>query len=147
MAYFGAVLIALASGMLLNVQVAANRRLGDALVKPLSAASVSFIVGLCALLICMACYRTPLSVSGAAKAPWWAWIGGFMGAFYVAASIVLLPRLGVTALIGLCIAGQLLSALAFDHWGLMGVPIHAMNVPRLVGAALLSIGIGLILRY
>jgi hypothetical protein len=30
-------------------------------------------------------------------APWWAWIGGAFGAFYIVAAILLLPRLGATA--------------------------------------------------
>jgi len=142
-----AILTAVVGGVLLTIQVAANRRLGVALVNPLGGAITSFVVGLCALVLCLALYRVPLSGGGARAAPWWAWTGGLMGAFYVASTIVLLPRLGAAALIGLAIAGQLLSGLAFDHYGWMGVPVHAMGPQRLVGALLLAVGVGLILRY
>jgi len=141
-----AILTAIVGGILLTVQVAANRRLGVALVNPLGGAITSFLVGLTGLLLCLALYRVPFSASGARAAPWWAWTGGLMGAFYVASTIVLLPRLGAAALIGLAIAGQLLSGLAFDHFGWMGVPVHAMGPQRLVGAVLLAAGVGLILR-
>jgi uncharacterized membrane protein YdcZ (DUF606 family) len=39
--------------------------------------------------------------------------------------------------IALIVAGEMIGALAFDHFGLLGIPIHAVTPPRLVGAALL----------
>jgi transporter family-2 protein len=38
----------------------------------------------------------------------------------------------------------MIGALAFDHFGLLGIPIHAVTPPRLVGAALLVAGAALI---
>jgi hypothetical protein len=34
------------------------------------------------------------ALSDTAGAPWWVWLGGFLGAFYVAASIILTPGSG-----------------------------------------------------
>ncbi|HEY8714285.1 MAG TPA: DMT family transporter, partial [Candidatus Acidoferrum sp.] len=66
------------------------------------------------------------------------------GAIYIAISILLVPRLGAAIVIGLIVAGQMLGSLAFDHFGLLGIPVHPASFPRLVGAALLITGVILI---
>ena len=72
------------------------------------------------------------------------WSGGLFGAIYIAISILLIPRLGAAIVIGLIVAGQMLGSLAFDHFGLFGIPVHPASLPRLAGAALLITGVILI---
>src|SRR5919108_469601 len=57
---------------------------------------------------------------GPPAAPWWVWIGGALGAFYVAASIVTAPRLGAATLIALVVAGQAVASLLIDQFGWVG---------------------------
>ncbi|WP_458429062.1 DMT family transporter, partial [Pseudomonas aeruginosa] len=45
-----------------------------------------------------------------------------LGAFYVATSVVVGPRLGAAALLSLSVLGQLLTSLAVDHFGWLGFP-------------------------
>jgi transporter family-2 protein len=73
--------------------------------------------------------------------PWTAWIGGLFGAIYIATSIVLVPRLGAAAVVVFVVAGQMLTSLAFDHYGLMGLPQHPATLARLAGAVLLVISV------
>lgn len=145
-AYASAVAIAVLAGGLLSVQIATNRRLGDALAAPLWSATVSFIVGLTGLLLCCLAFRQLPSVEGARAAPWWAWIGGLLGAFYVASTIILLPRLGATTLTGLVVGGQILAAVVIDHYGWLGVATQPVTLGKLAGAALLVIGAVLVMR-
>jgi bacterial/archaeal transporter family-2 protein len=70
--------------------------------------------------------------------------GGIFGAAYIAISILLLPRLGAATLIALIVASQMMGSLAFDHFGLLGVPVHSTNLLRLMGAALLILGVVLV---
>jgi transporter family-2 protein len=140
-------LVALACGILLSLQVAINSRLGRGLGSGLIAASASFIVGLIGLLVLCLVMRQRMDWATAGRVPWWSWLGGLMGAFYIAATIMLLPRIGSAALVGLVIGGQLAAALVLDHYGWLGVPEHALNLPRLIGAALLLAGVALVLRY
>ena len=72
------------------------------------------------------------------------WTGGIFGAIFIGSSILLVPRLGAATFIALLVTGQLLGALAFDHFGLFGVPIHEIGLTRLVGAGLLIAGVVLI---
>jgi len=75
---------------------------------------------------------------------WWAWTGGFFGAVYIAISIFLVPRLGAAFFVALLVAGQMLASVAFDHFGALGLSEHPIDIPRLIGAVLLVIGVVLI---
>jgi bacterial/archaeal transporter family-2 protein len=57
---------------------------------------------------------------------------------------VLVPQLGAATFFALLIAGQMIGSIAFDHFGLLGVPVHPISAVRLAGAALLVGGVVLI---
>jgi transporter family-2 protein len=78
------------------------------------------------------------------SAPWWVWIGGALGAFYVLGSIVAAPRLGAVTLFVMILAGQALASLAVDHFGWVGFEEHPVNALRLDGVALLAAGVALV---
>jgi transporter family-2 protein len=75
------------------------------------------------------------------------WTGGVIGAVYVTLTVILVPRLGPALMFGTIVAGQMLAALVLDHYGLLGVPTHPVNVGRLVGALLLIAGVVMIRRF
>jgi bacterial/archaeal transporter family-2 protein len=56
----------------------------------------------------------------------------------------LLPSLGAATLIALVVAGQMLTTITFDHFGLFGLTPHPVSLSRLAGAALLIAGVILI---
>ena len=84
--------------------------------------------------------------SGAAiaRTSWLTWTGGLFGAVYVVAAILLLPRLGAATSLALFVTGQMVMSVAMDHFGILGVPQHALDLPRLIGCALLVGGVVLI---
>ena len=55
-------------------------------------------------------------------------LGGILGAFYVAMSIWLTPKLGVGAVISLGIAGQVIASLALDHFGLLNLAVREVTL-------------------
>jgi transporter family-2 protein len=65
----------------------------------------------------------------------------------VCASIVLTPRLGVATTIGLFLAGQVIASMLIDQFGWFGVPIHQASIPRIVGAALIIVGVAMVQRF
>lgn len=115
--------------------------------RAITAASISFFVGTIALLVAVLAARegTP-TIAGLSGAPWWAWAGGFLGAFYVAASIILTPRLGAVTTIGFIISGQVLASIILDQFGLLNLPVHPITLPRLGGAVLVVAGAIIVLR-
>ena len=142
-----AYLLGIASGFGLTLQIGMNSRLRTVLQSSNTAALVSFMVGTVALISLMLATRAPLPDRDTlASVPVWAWFGGLMGAFYVAISTVVASTLGATALLGLALLGQLAMALAADHLGWMGLPVHPITLTRLAGVALLGVGVWLIAR-
>jgi bacterial/archaeal transporter family-2 protein len=77
----------------------------------------------------------------AAAVPWWGRTGDCLGVVYIVLSILLLQRLGASAVVAFVVAGQMLGALAFDQFGLMGLERLPATPLRLAGALLLVGGV------
>jgi bacterial/archaeal transporter family-2 protein len=139
-------LLGLGAGAMAAVQAAVNARLRQAVASPFQAALVSFLVGTVALAAIVAFTERSWGRASLAGLPWWAWTGGALGAGYITAAVILAPRVGSLALMAMVIAGQLLTALVLDHFGLLALPKVPISPARLGGAALLLAGLFLILR-
>jgi transporter family-2 protein len=139
-----ALLVAIVIGALLPLQALVNARLGQLTFGPLFAALASFAVGTLALL---AVWLVAARPDGGAwqMPPWWAWTGGLIGAAFVFAATLLVPRLGAAALICLVVGGQLAGSLLLDHFGVLQArqPVDAM---RLLGMLLVAAGMLLVVR-
>ena len=113
-------ILALLAGAGVPVQATVNTALRQHLGRPEWAALVSFAVGTLALGCLLLVQRAAIPPAAAwARAPWWSWTGGLFGAFFVALTVVLTPRLGVVTSMALMLAGQVTAALLFDHFGLV----------------------------
>jgi transporter family-2 protein len=135
-------LIALAAGTCIPTQAGINARLSLWTGSPLLAAAISFLVGTLILAGAVLASRVPLPLlRSAAGEPWWLWSGGALGAFFVAVTIYLAPRLGATNMLACLLAGQMLGALALDHFGLLGYPLHPLSIGRVAGVLLLVAGV------
>jgi bacterial/archaeal transporter family-2 protein len=138
-------LFAFAGGVVLPFQAGINAELGGWLGSPVRAAFVSFLVGTIVLLVAAALVFKPLpSAAKLGNAPWWVWIGGALGAFYVAASIVTAPKLGAAQLVALVVAGQALASLIVDQFGWVGFEAKHVSAGRLVGMGLVFAGVALV---
>ncbi len=139
-------LLAVAAGAGLTIQVGMNATLGRLLGSALWATVVNFAVGLAVLLLCTLAAGTRIVPGTAGQVPAWVWFGGLLGAGYVASVTVLGPRLGAVALVALVLAGQLVTALVVDQFGVLGFPRVEVTPVRLLGAALLVAGTLLVTR-
>jgi transporter family-2 protein len=139
-------LLAVLVGAGLTVQVGMNATVRMAIGSPVLAAIVNFVVGLGALALVAVASGARWAPGSAASVPAWAWFGGLLGAAYVAATTVLGPRLGAAAVLALTLAGQMVAALLVDHYGVIGFPQSPVTPARLLGAALLVVGVLLIMR-
>jgi transporter family-2 protein len=132
-------------GFLLPVQVGINAELARFVNSPLLAALVSFIVGALCLLASVVFLKVPFPGLGKfAVMPVWVWGGGLIGAVVVLGSILAGPKIGMLALVGLLLAGQLVASVLMDHFGWFGFPIQKMSEARWVGILLLVGGFFLI---
>jgi len=144
-AIWGALGLALVAGAMLPLQAGVNAVLARFVGGPSPAAFISFAVGTVALLaVSVVATRGLPNLGRAWEGPWWIWVGGLLGAFYVFGSIVSAPRLGAVSLIAAVFAGQAIASLAIDHYGWVGFPVHAISPGRVVGILLLAAGLALV---
>lgn len=124
-----------------------NGALRNSLANPWLASIVSFLP-IVALLTCvMFCLPRPLpTVEGLSAMPWWAPLGGLIGAFAVVAGLFFVDKVGAGTFAGLTITANILMSLAIDHFGLLRVEPHPMSLGRAGGAILMTAGIALIAK-
>jgi bacterial/archaeal transporter family-2 protein len=141
-----AVALAAIAGLAGAVQAAVMGELGDRVgVFPAIAFSglVSFGLGLVLLL---AVEQSLGGLGEVAREPVWLWTGGALSVLIVLAITFAPPRIGVTATLGIVIAGTLVMGLVIDRFGLFGLERVALGWPRLVGVLLLAAGAALSLH-
>jgi transporter family-2 protein len=143
--FLGLATFAIIAGASIVFQAAINADLRLALNSASWAAFVSYLGGALAMAVFVLLSGAPwLSAPAIARTSWLSWTGGLFGAVYVVAAILLLPRLGAATLLALFVTGQMVMSVAIDHYGILGVPQHAIDLPRLAGCALLVLGVVLI---
>jgi transporter family-2 protein len=139
-------LMAALVGAGITIQVGMNATVRMTIGSPVLAAIVNFVVGLSALVLLAVASGARVVPGSVAAVPAWAWFGGLLGATYVAATTVLGPKLGAASFLALTLAGQMLAALLVDHYGVIGFPQSPLTPTRLLGTALLVVGVLLIMR-
>lgn len=135
----GALLVlVLGAGCLISVQQALNGRVRHA-TDAVVATFVNFVVGTTALLVGLGLRELVVGVHAAAwpgPARWWLYLGGPLGASFVAVASLVVRRLGVLQL-GLAVtAGQLLGGVLLDL--ARGVPAATVAA---VGLTLLAVAV------
>ncbi|MGB5818699.1 MAG: DMT family transporter [Saonia sp.] len=142
------ILLAVIAGTVLPVQAGLNVQLGKSVHQPIFAAFASFLIGSVGLLIYLLMLKFDFgTVSQAKTVSPIVWIAGILGAFYVAAVIILAPKLGAALTFSLIVAGQMTISLILDHHGLLGLPIKQINWQRMLGIAFLIFGVVLIRKF
>ncbi|WP_425524409.1 DMT family transporter [Achromobacter xylosoxidans] len=133
--------IALLAGAVVPFQAASNAALGRALGHPLWATLSSLAVSAIVVVPLMLLMRVPAPALGAAaQGPAWWWLGGVAGVAYITAALILTPKLGAASFIGCVIAGQMLASILIDHYGLMGLTPKPAGAWRVIGVALILLG-------
>lgn len=135
------------AGFLLPFQAAANAELGRQTPTLFHAAFINFLVG--AALLGVLAFVTPsksIAWPVLSQTPWWSWIGGLIGAGYVAMTVRAAPVLGTVVMLVVAIGGQMAGSFAVDHFGFMGLAKRPTSWEKIGGMALVAAGVLLILR-
>jgi transporter family-2 protein len=138
--------LAVAAGLAGSIQVAVMSRLGERIgVLEALAFSTALTAGV-ALVVLVVARQSVGGFDRAVHQPWWMLLGGLMGLLIVFTVTYSGPRIGVTATVGILIAGQLAMGAAIDRWGLFGSERISLHWPRVIGIALLAAGAALSLK-
>jgi transporter family-2 protein len=141
----GWVILGLAAGAVLPVQGAINAQLNAELDAATAVGALSFLVatGAMALVLggVLAAGSPRPRVVPLRRVPWWGWLGGLCGATYVTAVFLLMPEVGAAPVVVLTVAGQQLTSVAVDRYGLLRLPRRPISGRRLAGVAVLLGGV------
>lgn len=133
--------IALLVGAGYPVQAGINATIAQYHGHPLLAALTNTLVASLVLLVAILVLRLPMpQIAGLAVTPWWAWLGGCLGAFFVLSSLVLAPKLGAAVFVSTTIVGTMAASLAVDHFGLLTYRAQPVTALRLFGGLLVVTG-------
>ncbi len=145
--YLFALLLASGAGAAITIQAAANASLRTNLNDVRWATFFSITGTIVTAVVVMLAIRPAFPSTAAMRsAPWWNWIGGPLGALIVLSGAALTPRLGAAAYIAAIVAGQLVSSIFMDHFGVMGLRHQPLNPGRLLGVVLVFAGVLLVTR-
>src|SRR5262245_8906020 len=135
---------ALLVGCLLAVQTSANLQLTRAVGTPYGASALQLplAAGLLAVVALGAAQLGAIRLD----VPAWHLLGGLASPLYITSGILLFPRLGALASVGLFVTGQVAASLALDLFGLLGIPRQPSSVGILLGVVAVLAGITVIIR-
>lgn len=136
----GPYLTMLAAGIGIPVLAALNAALGRHVGAPAAAATVLFVVAFCTALI-VALITGPQGFARMAGAPKHLFLAGTLVAFYVISITWIAPIIGVGNAVFLVLIGQLISAALIDHFGLFGAMATPVSPMRMLGIAIMGLGV------
>ncbi len=135
-------------GALQSAGAAMNGQLKQSLVNPYLASAVSFalitflFVGLFFIL------PHPLpTTNDLMSMPWWAPVGGLVGAVQVYAGLTQVNKVGAGIFMGVTVSAALVSSILIDHFGWLRMQQHPLTWPRSLGVLLLIGGVSLIAKF
>ena len=134
------------AGGLIAMQAPINSTLGRS-IGSLPAASVSFAIGLVALVAITLIVGGGFGRIGEASGlSWWYLTGGLLGAVYVTTALIAVRTLGAGGVTAATIGGQLTLSVILDRVGAFGLEDRGLSLARVLGVALLAAGTFLIVR-
>ena len=142
---FGVIFVA-AAGVGGTIQAAVQATLGDRIGTIEALGFAMLVAGLCGVVVLAVARQSFHAVPASLHQPSWLWVGGALSAFIVLSFTYAAPRIGVTASIGVYIAGTLISSGLVDHFGWLGVERVAIDWVKVTGIVLLLGGSALVLK-
>ena len=133
-------------GSLLALQAAANVQLSTAMTSPFGASALQLAVGATLLLGLAAVFGSLGALRLLDDVAPWELAGGLGSALYITAGVILFPRTGAIAAVGLFIAGQMLASVVLDTAGWLGVAREPLGVGAVAGTVAVVAGARLIVQ-
>lgn len=141
------IILAFVAGAFLPFQAGMNSKLAKAGGSPVHASMLSFGIGVMALIVYILMTSQNVSWKGLRDAPNYAWLGGFLGAFYVTVIVLAFPKIGPGMTFGLVVAGQLVISVVMEHFSIMGAQEHSISFGRIMGMVLIVAGVVVMKKF
>ncbi|BAY08718.1 DMT family transporter [Calothrix sp. NIES-2098] len=131
-------------GVLIAIGAAANARLRQTLNSAIAAAAINFIAGFTTLALLMILQVLPIPpLDRLLAVPWWAFLGGFLGAAFVTLSTLVVPKLGLTTTTLSVVCSQMILSVVIDRLGWFSIAPRPITASRIIAIGLLVLAIAL----
>lgn len=135
------------AGVAITVQSGINAQLRSAINHPVLAAFISFMGGTIVLALMLLFSKQAFPVlSVYSDISWYKFTGGLLGVFVVMVVLLSVHEIGAANMFVLMIAGQLLTAVLMDHFGVLGIKESPITLQKLIGIVCLIVGVYLVNR-
>jgi transporter family-2 protein len=138
------VFLMLLIGIVLTLHLAMNAQVGVAVKNAKMGNAIFWTIGAITAIIIGLTAWDPEVFTRLKTVPLWLLTAGAMGAALVFGIAWTIPQIGAGPAIVLMIAGQILTAMAFSHFGILGSPVEPVSLMKIVGALLLIGGASII---
>ena len=133
------------AGVAITIQSGVNSQLRTSIQHPLMAAFISFVVGTIALAILLIFSKETIpGLSQFSSVNWYKYTGGLLGAFVVTVTLISVAQIGAGNMFVLIVAGQLVTAVLMDHFGVLGMKPNPVSLQKFFGICLLVAGAWLV---
>jgi transporter family-2 protein len=129
-----------AAGIGIPIFAAFNSGLSKQLGSPFAATAVTFGVGLIIALVLVAITGAPPRSAFTFETPY-IWFGAVFMLFYATSVAYAAPRIGLGNAIFFVLLGQIVAAAAIDHFGWLGAIHSALTPKRMLGIAVMAVGL------
>lgn len=129
------------AGVAMSIQAGINGQLRAATHHPVLSAFISFLGGTIALAIMLFFTKQALpSLQQYGAIEWYKFTGGLLGVFVVTAVLLTVQEIGASNMFVLLVAGQLITALLMDHFGVLGLRSNPISWQKLMGIGMVVVG-------
>ena len=140
---------ALVAGIANAFQAGTNSTFAKTLHQPFLAALL--VVGISALALATAGLASgrlawPTAASFA-EVPWWGWIGGILSALLLTSQLFVAEAIGAGPFLGIIVVTGTIASLLIDNYGWVGFKVHELNMWRIAGGVLMSLGVLLVALF
>ena len=133
-------LLMLVAGIGIPVMATLNAGLGQRLESPIAASAVLALVGAVLFAAALAVVGPPPLARFAAVPPTY-YLGGLFFVLYILGITIAAPRIGLGNAVFFVLLGQLIAATVIDHFGLWGAVPTPVTLRRLLGLAVMALGV------
>ncbi len=140
-------LLALGAGVANPFQSGTNAELNKQLAQSLWATVCVYAIGLALLMGIQLFARQPLPLDRVGAVPWWAWMGAPISLISTFIALTIAQKMGSGMFTGAAVTASLVTSVVLDHFGLIGFKVHPASPLRVLGCAVMIVGLWLIARF
>ena len=131
-------------GFVLTLHLAMNAQVGAIVKNPRMGNAIFWVIGAFVAVIIGWTAWEPEVFSRLKEVPFWLLTAGAMGAALVFGIAWVIPEIGASTAFILMISAQIITAMTFSHFGILGSPVEPITLTKIGGALLLIVGASIV---